>query len=637
MHPTRFLLLTALLLHCATAHAAASQDYVAELVQRSRQLRLAEMQEWHKLLHYVPNLVLPGVHSLVDSPPFFNASDGKDNPRSELEATLASFFSDVEETNERQNPQCAFIARYTWLDEQLAFDPARLPRRECRRFKEWHASLDPKGLTLVFPSAYLNNPSSMYGHTLLRVDARVQDERTRLLAYAINFAANTDETNGLTFAVKGLLGGYPGTFSILPYYVKVREYSDMENRDIWEYELNLDSKEVDRVLMHAWELGPTYFQYYFFDENCSYHLLGLIQVARPDLNLTERFRWWAVPTDTVRAATELPGLVRTVVYRPANATGIRHRLGLMSDEERGIVRNLSLRHVSVADATASARAQDRSAAILEAAHDYVNYRRAIGANDVSEPAALARELLVARSRLAATPSVPPVPVPEARPDQGHASSRIGLGVGRRDARGYQELQARGAYHDVMDPEGGYVRGAQIQYFDLWVRRYESDQTRVERFIAADILSLSPRDDFFQSRSWRIAAGWKRMFAANGREPLAFAVDASAGGAWDSGRGHTLAYLLLDAGARAHGSLDGGYALGAGPSAGLLYDAAPSWRLHGHARATRYFLGQRDTPWEFGLQQRLSLARDLGVRLDISRKRELDRSFNSASASVQLYF
>ncbi|MEX0698773.1 MAG: heavy metal translocating P-type ATPase, partial [Acidimicrobiia bacterium] len=71
------------------------------------------------------------------------------------------------------------------------FDPKRLPRLECKRFREWRAALNAKGLTLVFASAYINNPSSMYGHTLLRVDARDQDERTRLLAYTINFAANT--------------------------------------------------------------------------------------------------------------------------------------------------------------------------------------------------------------------------------------------------------------------------------------------------------------------------------------------------------------------------------------------------------------------------------------------------------------
>ena len=636
MHGTRLVTLAILFLTASAALAAAGDGYLAELVEKSRRKQLAERPDWRKLVHYVPNLLSPGMHSLVDSPGFFNAADGKENPGSELEATLASFFSSVEETDTQQNPQCAFIARFDWLNGQLGFDPARMPRRECRRFHQWRASLNPRSLTLVFPAAYLNNRASMFGHTLLRVDARDQDERTRLLAYTVNFAANTDETNGLTFAVKGLFGGYPGTFSTLPYYIKVREYNDMENRDIWEYELALSPEEVDRVLMHAWELGPTYFRYYFFDENCSYQLLGLLQVARPEMNLTDRFRWWALPTDTVRAVSEYPGMVKRAVYRPANATVIKHSLSLMSEEERDWARGLSLLRVTPDEATA-ALPSVRAAAVLEAAQDYVNYRRATGKQDVPNPDALARSLLLARSRIDADPAASPVPVPQVRPDQGHASARAALGAGRRDGRDYQELQLRPVYHDIMDPEGGFVRGAQIEYFDLRLRHYESTQTRVERLIPVDILSLSARDKFFQSWSWKIAAGWQRMFAENGSEPLAFAVDGGAGGAWSSRAGDALAYLLLDASVRAHSALTDGYALGAGPSLGAWMDASRSWRIHAYTRGLRYFAGQLDTPWEAGLQQRIGLGRDVSLRLDLTRKRELGRVYNDANLSVLMYF
>jgi Domain of unknown function (DUF4105) len=269
------------------AHAG---DYLGELTARSRELRLHERREWHRLLHYISNLTSSGVHSLADSPAFFLAPDGKINPQAELEATLASFFSDAEETNDRQNAQCQFVARHAWLDRELGFDPARLPVQPCKRFQAWREALNPQGVTLVFPAAHLNNPSSMYGHTLLRVDARDQDERTRLLAYAVNYTANTTETNGIVFAINGLFGTYPGNFSMMPYYLKVREYNDLENRDIWEYELNLTPQEIDRLLMHIWELGPVWFDYYFFDENCAYYLLEALEVARTDLDLSSHFR-----------------------------------------------------------------------------------------------------------------------------------------------------------------------------------------------------------------------------------------------------------------------------------------------------------------------------------------------------------
>jgi len=630
------LVIAALLLPHHEALATADRQYLEELAARSRELRLAERPEWRKLLHYVPNLASPGVHSLVDSPDFFNAPDGKINPQAELEATLASFTSDTEETRQRQNPQCAFIARRAWLDEQLGFDRRRLALRQCRRFEEWRAALNAKGLTLVFASAYLNNPSSMYGHTLLRVDARDQDERTRLLAYAINFAANTDETNGLIFAVKGLLGGYPGTYSILPYYLKVREYSDLENRDLWEYELNFTQEEVERVLRHAWELLPAYFEYYFFDENCSYHLLRLLQVARPELDLAAPFRWWALPSDTVRAVTGHPGLAAKAVYRPASATLIGRRLEHMSGQERNLAKELSLRRLSTTDAKLSELPAERAAAVLETSHEYVNYRRAIGKEDVPDPGALARELLVARSRLDAPAQTPSMAHHGARPDQGHASSRTTLGAGRHAGRDFLELGLRPTYHDILDPEDGYVPGAQIEFFSFALRGYEGASTQIESFTPIDIVSLTPRDDFFQSWSWKIAAGWRRSFVRDGGRPLVAAVDGGAGGAWATAGKRTLLYALLDAGTRFHSSLEHDYSLGAGPRLGALVDVSPRWRMHAYARSLRYFLGEHDTPAGVGLEQRFSLGRDLALRLELARNREAGRSFNAATLSILFY-
>ena len=635
MSTLRFLLLGVILL---ASPAARGNDplYVQELIAKSRELRLAERPEWRKLLHYVPNLASPGLHSLVDSADFFNAADGKTNPQAELEATLASFWSETTETAERQHPQCAFIARRAWLSETLGFDPRRLPPRECKRYREWHAALNPQGLTLVFAAAYLNNPSSMYGHTLLRIDARDQDDRTRLLGYALNFAANTDETNGLVFAVKGLLGGYAGGFSVLPYYLKVREYSDMENRDLWEYQLQLSSEELERVIRHAWELQSAYFEYYFFDENCSYHLLRLIQVARPEMDLAGRFRWWAIPSDTVRAVADEPGLVARAVYRPASATIIRQRLGRMSPEERRLTRELSVRRIEPTDAKLGALSPAGAAAALEVAHDYVNYRRAVGKNEVGQPGALARELLLARSRLDAPREAFSPRGDGQRPEQGHASSRAALGVGRLGTRDFGELRVRPAYHDLLDADEGYVRGAQIEFFSFALRDYRHGGTQLESFIPIDILSLSPRDDFFESLSWNIGAGWRRAFVRDGSRPLATAVDGGAGAAWSAMDERLLLYVFLDGSTRLHPRLEHGYALGTGGRLGALLDLAPRWRAHAYVRALRYFLGEQETQPAAGLEQHFSLGRDVALRLDLARAREGGRWIDTGSLSLLIY-
>jgi len=586
-------------------------------------------------VHYVPNLIAPGVHGLVDSREFYNAPDGKNNPQAELDGTLRAFFSEVQETDEVQHPQCRFPARYAWLAAELGFDQGRMPRPQCRRYRDWRSALDAKQLTLVFASAYLDNPGSMYGHTLLRVDAADQDERTRLLAYSISFAAATNETNGLIFAVKGLFGGYPGVFAMLPYYVKVREYSDLENRDLWEYELDLSPEELERVLRHAWELLPAYFEYYFFDENCSYHLLALLQVARPDLELTAPFRLWALPVDTVRALTDQPGLVKRIVYRPARSTIIAERLARMQPEERRMARDLGLGTLNADAVALRALPPERAARVVEAGYDYLNYRRTTGTSEVKDGGALARDLLVARSQIDAPSQTPHIETP-VRPDEGHRTARIGAGAGRRDRQGFLELGVRPTYHDLVDDDAGYIGGAQIEFFHLRARRYEGASARIESFIPVNIFSLSPRDEFVQRKSWRVAAGWQRSMTRSGAEPLAVAADGGLGGAWRAGRVARV-YASAEGAVRAHEQFEKGYSLGLGARVGALVDPAPRWRVHAYAQQLGSVAGERVDPGALVLEQRFSLTRDLALRFDLSHQNEAGRSFDSVLLSLHVYF
>ena len=110
--------------------------------------------------------------------------------------------------------------------------------------KTKHKNLQVKSISLIFPTAYISSPASMQGHTFLRLD---KDINTPLIANAINYSARTNETFGAIFAYKGLFGGYKGLYTMMPYYEKIGEYSDLELRDIWEYRLNFAQKEIDRL------------------------------------------------------------------------------------------------------------------------------------------------------------------------------------------------------------------------------------------------------------------------------------------------------------------------------------------------------------------------------------------------------
>ena len=213
--PPLFLFPLIFLLSGSSLHADDS-PYLSSLLAQAREENLSGDPFWHTLIHYKKTLF--GFQSLIDDPNFFLAPSGKQDPQAEMEATLRGFFAQEEEG--KKSVICRFVARYHWLAEKLKIDPAQLPVSACRRFSEIMDEVKPASVTLIFPTAHINSPASMFGHTLLTIDTA---SRSRLLAYAINYSAVTRETFGPLFAIKGLFGFYRGYFSTLPYYAKLQE------------------------------------------------------------------------------------------------------------------------------------------------------------------------------------------------------------------------------------------------------------------------------------------------------------------------------------------------------------------------------------------------------------------------------
>ena len=107
----------------------------------------------------------------------------RDFTAAELDATLVRLFEPARPDAPDSHPQCRFPARLHWLRTRLGIDTATLPAQPCPRLEAWMAEINPAGVTLVFPSAYVNSPASMFGHTLLRIDAVGQTEAARSLGF----------------------------------------------------------------------------------------------------------------------------------------------------------------------------------------------------------------------------------------------------------------------------------------------------------------------------------------------------------------------------------------------------------------------------------------------------------------------
>ncbi len=557
--------------------AAAAADFVA----KARELKLSERDEWHRLLHDRKSLMGHWT-SEASGQNFFVAPDGRKNPAAELEATLAGFFSTEKRKLEGRNVpaqsvRCQFPARFEWLDQELHFSNL-FPHQDCKEWEEFRDRVAAKSVTIVFSSFYSGNPGSTFGHSLLRLNksnGADGSEHHQLLDYGVNYAAEQTVSNPLLYSLYGLIGVFHGSFTNIPYYYKVREYGDFESRDLWEYDLDLTPAEVARVIEHLWELGTTYFDYYFLSANCSYHMMTLIEAAAPRTHLVERAPFYVIPTDTVKAFFA-DHLVRKTHFRASLYSQFNARRARLSrDEENELLKlvksDRSQAHPSVL-LPPEMLIPDSRARIADAYMDYVDLQYAKEIYKKEEAYTAPKDaLLLARSRLPMTPPLEFLTTPVANPNDGHPSARMMLIRSENQNRGgATDFEIRSALHDLIDPPNG-LPDADIDFFRLDLRLWDRPQTlQIQNAVLFGVGTYRPLDDYTRKSSWRGKIGLQRVDDAR-------CDNCTAGGAW-GGYGYsvnvhfgfeTLTYALIDAeGFTSPGFVADKFTLRGGPTLGL---------------------------------------------------------------------
>lgn len=633
----RFFALAALVL--GTAAQAADGSYLADLQARAQAQKLAANLQWLRLLHYEQNFFGDGVHSSVEQPAFFNAADGRSNPAHELDATLAAFFSD--ELRLDEPTQCRYKARYEWLKAELGFDAARLPPQDCPRLQAWLKGLDVESAALVFASNNLGSPASMFGHTLLRVNAPAQTGDRALLAYAINYAAYTGPDSGLLYTVRGLTGSYQGYFGLFPYYEKVKEYARIEHRDLWEYPLRLDRAQLQKLLWHGWEMRAAGIDYYFLSDNCSYELLALLETVRPDLDLKSRFRRgpdYTIPIDSVRVLREA-GLLGEPLFRAANARRYRHNFEQLDGAQQRWVKHYARGKATLDDAVLTQADARTRARLLESAHDELYFLFLDDAISREEGLPRDRAALIARSRITEPAAFDAVPVPAVTPDQGHNSGRLSAGLRSDGHDGAALLRLRPAYHDRLDPPAGYLAGGEIEAFDarLLARRERLDLDTL-RLLSVQQVAL--RDAVFQPWSWQMSVGARRLglqtLSADPQGAFGGYIDGGGGAAWAAGAASQL-YAFAFGSAEANRDAARGQVLRAGLRAGYALQAPQGLtqqieidELGALSPGVRRWRELRySAQWQWSPTQ--------GLRLNLRHADAVDDSAHSAELLWQWYF
>ena len=450
--------------------------------------------QWHALVHYRPTL-FGGVKSTIDSEEFFLAPDGKTNPAAELQATRDLFMG----TDTQK--QCLFPARYRFLQDNHLIQKA-FP--DCPEYTQFRKDLNPAGLTLLYTDAYMNNPASLFGHTLMRID--IPEGRTQLVAHGVNYGAfvSPDE-NGILFAVLGLTGGYQGGFTVKPYYSVINTYNNIENRDIWEFHLNLTPTEQDRFVAHLWELGHTRTRYFFFTENCSYLLMETLDAVRPTARLADDFPAQTIPLDTLKAVAERPGLVDHVQYRPSRQKRIAASYNRLDKRQKKAL--LTFLQNETLTNTLSPTEQ---AAVLETAYEYTQYQWEAQTIPLDDYRRRSFRLLKERRALPTTQSTETITTPS--PLTAHDAKRLLVAQGWERGHSFQEISFRPAYHSLTEQPDGLLPGSEINFLNTTLRYYtQRNKLVLQQLDIVNIYSVSPRTPLFHPISYQIKADIRRIW------------------------------------------------------------------------------------------------------------------------------
>ncbi|MFP5491463.1 MAG: DUF4105 domain-containing protein [Bacteriovoracia bacterium] len=275
----------------------------------------AAKEEWLGRLLFVDG------KSLVQNQDFFLSQNGHLDALQELRATVKLIrkgdFSFA----------CKFPGRFAYLAPKFGINPASIA---CENFRLWRESFEADGLSIMFASQYLENPASSFGHTYLKINSK---KKSLYLNKVISFAATVPkEVGAAEYVWKGLMGGFPGIFNESPFYVLFQEYANMERRDIWEYELNLDSEETSQILAILFEvIHFAKFDYLFLTDNCSSLLIRLIDIVAKKL-FHASLPTYVIPIETVKVLDK-KGMLKQTIYHPSITSRMVQQSEAMSAAE----------------------------------------------------------------------------------------------------------------------------------------------------------------------------------------------------------------------------------------------------------------------------------------------------------------
>jgi hypothetical protein len=229
--------------------------------------------------------------------------------------------------------------------------------------------------------------------------------------------------------------------------------------------------------------------------------------------------------------------------------------------------------------------------------------------------------LIDRSRLRVLSEALRIEPYTTSPEQGHKTSRAGLGLGWRNGEFFQDLTVRAGLHDLLDPDKGYNPDAQIELGVLSLRHYQQrNQTRLERATLVNIISLTPLDSLFLAPSWKVSAGMETVNRPGCSSCSSGNINGGLGGAVESHLWHReVLFAFAEVDANVSGAYREQHRIGGGGTLGALATLSDRWKVMASTTYLRYPLGDRSDDFRVFVGQRYTVRDNLALRFEFNRR------------------
>ena len=278
-------LLSSFLLFFLFYSNVANANYTYEELSKKTTKEIYDSLEWKNILHYDDRKSV--INSNSD---FFLSSDGYINPKSEYEATLKSLTNEASLND--KHTICMYPARFNYIVSSLNLSKELFPKPNCKEYEEYKKNVLFENVYIVFASENNFSPSSMMGHTFLKIDGGEK-------SHAFSYFAALNNADSIKFYIDILTSGIDGAYILSPYIEKSSEYLYKEQRSLWEFKLDLNDKDKIRLKEHLWELKEKNIKYSLLSHNCNTALISILKVANKDFSV-EAIKPFITPVEYIQ-------------------------------------------------------------------------------------------------------------------------------------------------------------------------------------------------------------------------------------------------------------------------------------------------------------------------------------------------